>query len=299
VDKARFSFLDGAIVDPSCIRLVAVEDARAERDVPHGIILTFRGGSWRGVEVGERLVSCTVTPNSAFSFVAIAESGREVDIGGSGLRQEVVAVGEHSPASNGPLTAVRACPDGQVFCVGTARQAYRKLSESTWARVDQTCKSQNAEHRADSAFLAVDGFSGAEVYAVGWDGEIWQFDSVKWHRRDSPTNAALLGVQCASDGFVYACGQSGTILKGRGPNWLVVDQEDSEEDLRSVCVFDGVIYVASDHVVYSWDNGTLSAVRMESPVATAGRLVAAGKQLLSVGLKDVALFDGQNWVRIL
>lgn len=298
MDKTRFSFLDGVIVDPTTIRMVGVEDERAESGIPHGLILTRRGDQWRAVEVGERLVSCTTTAVPDYAFIAIAESGREVDIGNGALRQEIVALGAHSPASNGPLTSVRSWADGQVFCVGTARQAYRKTDSSSWVRVDQSCKPDDPQERSSTAFLAIDGFSAGEAYAVGWDGEIWRFDGADWHQVDSPTNVALHGLHCAPDGAVYACGQSGTLIKGRGDDWRVLEQSDSEEDLRSICMFEDVLYACSVNLVYRWHDGELNVVKMESPVSTTGRLTAAGQQMLSVGLKDVTIFDGQDWHRI-
>ncbi|QTT83336.1 hypothetical protein HUT29_19275 [Pseudomonas chlororaphis] len=296
MDKSQFSFFDGAIIDSTTIRLIGVEDARAENGIPHGLIMTRRGDQWLAVGIGEQLVSCTTTPVPDYTFIAIAESGREVDIGNNAVRQEVVALGEHSPTSNGPLTAVRAFANGQVFCVGTARQAYRKTGSSSWIRVDQTCKPDDPETCSTTAFLAVDGFCAEEVYAVGWEGEIWMFDGSGWHQIDSPTNLALHGLYCAPDGVVYICGKCGTLLKGRGSVWEVLEQSDTEEDLRSVCMFEGVLYVCSTNLVYRWhDEKKLEVVKMASPVSTTGRLTAAGHRMLSIGLKDVAIFDGQDW----
>lgn len=298
MDKSRFSFLDGVIVDSDTIRVIGVEDDRAQREIPHGLIMTRRNDQWRAVEVGERLVACTTTDVLDYAFIAVAESGREVDIGNNVLRQEVVAVGTDSPTSNGPLTAVQGWASGAVFCVGTARQVYRKTGNATWDRVDQTCKSEDPDVRSTSAFLAVDGFAPNEAYAAGWDGEIWRFDGSGWRPMDSPTNVALHGIHCAADGWVYACGQGGTLLQGRDSDWRVIDQSDTEEDLRSIRLFDGVLYTSSVNLIYKWGNNGLAVVKMKSPVATAGRLHAAGKQMLSVGLKDVVIFDGRDWHRI-
>ncbi|WP_416139993.1 hypothetical protein ACM26W_06350 [Halomonas sp. HK25] len=299
MDKSQFSFIDGAIIDSATIRLIGIEDARAESEAPHGLILTRRGGQWLAVGIGERLVSCTTTLVPDYAFIAIAESGREVDIGNNTLRQEVVALGEHSPTSNGPLTAVRAIADGHVFCVGTARQAYRKTGSSSWVRVDQSCKPKDPESRSTTAFLSVDGFSAEEVYAVGWDGEIWRFDGSVWHQMDSPTNAALHGVHCAPNGMVYICGKCGTLLKGRESVWDILGQSDTEEDLRSVCMFEGVLYVCSTNLVYRWRDEELEVVKMASPVSSAGRLTATDQRMLSIGLKDVTIFDGQDWHQII
>jgi hypothetical protein len=62
-----------------------------------------------------------------------------------------------------------------------------------------------------------------ELYAVGWQGEIWHYDGEKWHQLPSPTKLVLVDVCCAGDGTVYACGREGLLLKGRDQTWEIVE----------------------------------------------------------------------------
>ena len=64
----------------------------------------------------------------------------------------------------------------------------------------------------NAGFEDICGFNLTEVYAVGWNGEIWQWEGVRWIDRPSPTNLILTGVCCGTDGNVYACGQNGTLI---------------------------------------------------------------------------------------
>ena len=296
MDKSLYSFLDGVIVDKTTFRFIGLDDEKALKGIKHGLIFTCKDRGWRAVEVGERLVSCTSTGVQEYSFVAIAESGREVMIGNNGLKQHIIASGADSPEANGPVTQVRCWNNDQIYSVGTARQAYRKRAMNEWDRIDESCKPQSAEARSSAAFLAVDGYSKDEVYAVGWDGEIWMFSGTLWQQLISPTNAMLHALCCSCDGNVYVCGQNGTVLKGRGAVWEVIEQSATSEDLRGLCEFNEVVYLCSADLVYSLTREGLVPVLMGIPCTTSGRLTSACGLLMSVGLKDVALFDGTNWV---
>jgi hypothetical protein len=294
MQKHLYSFLDGAIIDGNTFRFIAVEDDRARENVPHGLVLTCRDGKWLGAEIGERLISCTRTGVSSYSFIAIAESGRELIIGDGGVRQELVATGPHSPTANGPLTAVKCWNNDIIFSVGTARQVYRKASVDSWERCDQSCKSKNKWERASSSFLDIDGYSLDEVYAVGWDGEIWMFDGASWKRMNSPVKLALHSVCCAPDGTVYACGQSGALLRGRRSDWTVMGRCGPDEGLRSICCHEGRIYVSSTNIIYVLNGDTLAPCA-DAPIGSTGKLRSANGVLMSVGLKDVALFHSGGW----
>lgn len=294
MDLSKFSFLDGTIVEPGVYRFVALQDDLAAAGRLHGVILTYRDGVWKGVSVAEGLVACAA--DGLGRFVAIAESGREIWIHGSELKQGLVAAGIDSPTSNGPLTQVARWGAVQWLAVGTGRQAYRR-NASDWERVDRSCKPRSPEERAEVAFLSVDGFHDGEAYAVGWNGEVWTFDGISWLQRPSLTNLSLHGVTCAQDGAVYACGQVGTILKGRGDSWAAVDHTDTEEDLRDICWHVGSVYVCSTNLLYRV-RGRLVEQVADAPIASTGRLDVCDDVLLSTGLKEVWTLDGSRWTKL-
>jgi hypothetical protein len=293
------SLFDGVVLGKDTYLFIGVEDARAEVPNSHGIIWKLKDGQWNSVEINETLVSCTLTKQKAYHFVAIAETGKELDVGETGVNQNVIASGIDSPASNGPLTNVNCIKSGEIYAVGTARQVYRKLEINRWIRLDQSCKPQKPADRANVAFLGIDGFSAEDLYAVGWGGEIWHFDGKGWSQVESPTNLSLLAVHCCSSGDVYACGQQGIILRGRDSRWRVVKQSETQEVFRDIVEFRGKIYLCSNNLLYLIQDDDLSLVTADFQVRSFGKLKSTDQVLLSIGLKDAAVFDGATWERLL
>ena len=99
--------------------------------------------------------------------------------------------------------------DGLPFACGMKRQVYNGRGRTTGLRCTHQClpAGQNA------GFEAIAGFSSEEIYAVGWKGEIWEWNRAQSLKRESPTNLILTGVCCGDDGHVYVCGQHGTLLR--------------------------------------------------------------------------------------
>ncbi len=153
---------------------------------------------------------------------------------------------------------------------------------------------------AETCFHSIDGFTESELYAVGWDGEIWHYNGTEWFQLVSPTNLALYKVICALDGNVYACGQLGILLRGRHNKWAVLDQELTKEDLWGLAWFNDQLFASSSHFVYKLMGDTLRRADMGpiKPPSTCHQLSAADGLLWSIGAKDVMQFDGQTWSRI-
>jgi len=299
MDRESHSLFDGVILGKDSYLFIGVEDARAEEPNSHGIIWKYRSGHWNSVEINETLVSCTFTEIDDYYFVSIAETGKEFLIGDGGVRQNVIATGPHSPASNGPLTNVNCVAGCDILAVGAARQVYRKVGIGDWVRQDQTCKPEQPKDRARVAFLSVDGFSAVDVYAVGWDGQIWHFDGNVWVQIDSPTNMMLFSVRCCSNGDVYACGQNGIILRERNSTWSILEQTETLESLRDIEEFGGKLYLCSNDILYVIQEDELIPEFADYQARSFGKLKATDQVLLSIGLKDAAVFDGHAWQQLL
>ncbi len=56
------------------------------------------------------------------------------------------------------------------------RQVYRRGGERRWTDMSAPFP----KPRETAGFEAIDGYSSNEIYAVGWSGEIWQFNGKKW-----------------------------------------------------------------------------------------------------------------------
>jgi hypothetical protein len=158
------------------------------------------------------------------------------------------------PGDYGFLTAVRVIGDA-VFAVGMSRQVYVcRTAGGDWVRYDAGVLDESIDVGAVTGFRAVDGFGVEELYAVGFDGEIWTMRGGTWARIDSPTNVALEDVRVMGAGRVCAVGKSGVVLLGRGGVWQAVDQSETEEDLCALEPFAGRLYVASEHALYALDD---------------------------------------------
>jgi len=185
--------------------------------------------------------------------------------------------------------------DGEVYACGMLRQMYRRVGEANWR--DISAPRPKKGHTV--GFESVDGFDGGEIYAVGWEGELWQYDGTRWTQHPTPTNVILSAVCCAGDGVVYVAGYGGVMLRGRGDQWELIDWEEGvTAQLWDVCWFDGKLYVAAINHLYTLAGPKLVPVDFgDSEPGTCFSLSSAGGVLWSVGRDDVVSFDGTSWQR--
>jgi hypothetical protein len=88
-------------------------------------------------------------------------------------------------------------------------------SDTTWSSMDSV---------SSYDLLACFGFSGTNVWAVGLQGTIVQYDGTRWIKRlaptASPTTNHLYGVWGLDPADLWVVGQLGTILHYDGTDWL-------------------------------------------------------------------------------
>ncbi len=185
--------------------------------------------------------------------------------------------------------------EGYVYACGMRRQVYKRTGEKQWVAMNAP-----APKSADEAvgFEAIDGYSGDEIYAAGWEGEIWQFDGKKWHDRSTATNLVLTCVCCAPN-KVYVGGQKGTLFRGRADSFDRIDFKDGfDRDIWDLCWYNDRLYVATITGLYTLEGDTLVDVDFGAggtPMCYS--LSTAEGVLWSVGRDDVASFDGKKWQR--
>lgn len=95
-----------------------------------------------------------------------------------------------------------------AYAVGMGRAVYRCEGVANWRRVDNGV-SADLQLDSDSGFNPIDGFNEQDIYAVGWNGEIWHYFESQWKKRKNLTDLALQRVICAPDGFVYIVDSEG------------------------------------------------------------------------------------------
>jgi hypothetical protein len=282
-------YVGGAARFKDLIYVIAKDRGLAEQDVEHTRFIAF--DQMKFAHMGDRnwnAVAVCVVKKPSEKMVAVGEDGEVF----------TYVAGSHDEESIRPQPVVLrnvAVVDGIAVACGMKRQVYRRVAEKSWS----TFSAPPPKQGENAGFEAICGFDATEIYAVGWNGEIWEWTGSTWAKHDSPTNLILTGATCAEDGNVYICGQTGTLLRGRHDRWELIELEDFDEDLWDVHWFDGRLYLASMTSLYTYMPAGLLPVDFgEDAPATCYRLSDAEGVLWSVGSDDVFSFDGTAWLRV-
>ena len=189
------------------------------------------------------------------------------------------------------------CVDGVVYACGVRRQVFRRDSAINWIDISAPEPSQNEKRMV--GFEAINGFSNTELYAVGWSGDIFRYDGLKWNDIVSPTNNVLTSVACGDNGFAYIVGRNSTFIKGRNDSWEIIDTEGIIDDFWDVHWFNDKVYISSMSRLYEFDGNIFRPVDVgvDRP-STCHKLTSSEGIMWSVGTKDFIKFDGLKWERI-
>ncbi|SFO11559.1 hypothetical protein [Nitrosospira briensis] len=230
---------------------------------------------------------------SSGSIVAIGPNGDYWEVEPSSAQESVGKIAHF----HGNLRALSVIEE-TIFASGMDRAVLEREEKGKWRSIGPSPTKDDADI---IGFEDMDGYSKAEMYAVGWGGEIWWFDHGTWRQVDSPTSANLTALCCAADGLVYIVGDNGTMLRGRRDTWSVIDT-DRMENLMDVAFFNGTIYVTTDFRVLKLAdeklvNDTDFADSNDLP-ATCLHLLTVANGLISLGTKDVFRRNQEPWKRL-
>jgi hypothetical protein len=293
----KFSFVGGVVRNRTTVYVAMVSDEGEQMKIPQTLFTVWHKGQWLNVgEVRWRVSGMAVAGTPLEQLVATGEWG-DVHCAGSGdMHAEHVAAGaKKQPSDRGPLRGARRI-GSSIYVVGMDRQAYRRADANRWVELGPKPPSPASD---PTGFEAVDGFNEQDIYAVGWDGEIWKFTGLAWEQLPSPTNLVLVDVCCAGNSSVYACGRQGFLIKGRDQAWDAVDTQGLGEDIWSLAWFNERLYFSTLYGVYTLEGNGVREVDMgAAQPKTCHRLSAEDGVLWSIGAKDVMAFDGTAWSRI-
>ena len=215
---------------------------------------------------------------------------------------ELIDDSAEGPQHWGDMREIRTI-SGAAYACGMGRTVYRNAGTGMWDRLDKGIRLASGDD-ADLGLNSIHGFSHDDLYAVGWDGEIWRRDVKGWVACVSSTNLAMFRVVCASAGEVFACGQEGLILRGRGSTWAEMHLPDSDADVTGATEFQGAMYFATTEALYRLDDAGLAAVDVTGgrkkiktkPGESFGALDSSNDVIWSVGPK-MAIYstDGRVW----
>ena len=270
--------------------IAATNDEFVKKEIKHSVFLCVDAGQWFNVGNSEwQTAGVCVVKAPSERFVAISEDGDVFTSVAGNDRAESIA-----PAPSA-LAAVSTI-DGYAHACGMRRQVYVRTGEGQW----QAISAPAPKPGVTAGFEAICGYSRQDIYAVGWEGEIWQRSAGNWIQHDSPVNLILTGASCADDGYVYACGQSGTLIKAQNDQWAVIEHELTQEDFWDIHAFGGRVYAASYAGLFEIKDDSVQAVDFgDDAPKTCHRLTSAEGILWSVGAEDIFSFDGNAWHRVI
>lgn len=240
-------------------------------------------------------VSMTISETPIQKMISISPYGHVKLIGQGQIDDEIIYSKDGSPETRGHLRHIRTI--GKLtFAVGMGRQVYRRDDRNHWSCLDQSIRPAVGEVKG---FECMDGFKEDDLYAVGWDGEIWHYNGAQWSQEDSPTNQILTRVLCTPSGIVYASGRRGLILRGKEHQWEVVEQDTITDDIWDLAWYQGRLYLSTMRGVFTLDKEEFAPVDFgEDTPRSCYHLSAADGVLWSFGAKDLMAFDGITWSRI-
>jgi hypothetical protein len=186
--------------------------------------------------------------------------------------------------------------DNIVYGCGMARTVLKRESRDNWLEFGPP----DSHSSAVIGFEDLSGFDGNDIYAVGWNGEIWHFNGKSWKQIDSPVSSLLSSVCCTEDGFVYAVGHDGMMVMGRDDNWTIVET-GLKENLMDVQFYEGQVYVTTSYDILKLTDHGLKLdddfLDNDRP-STCLHLLKASDALFSMGTKDLWRKNKSNWERI-
>lgn len=286
----KYTIRTGRILGPDTVILLLESPEIAELDIPHAAIAIWRRGQdWIKHSVDFNAMAVSRLPNPSGSdvqFVIIGNTGKFAVVTDQGLGSGDIVV-DDALAS---VTVVHS----SVMAVGILGGIYQMTGPSTWQEVNTPSLTTNLS--------AICEYDASSSLVCGWEGLVAHLDGDNVRLLESGTNVILTSILC-EESQVLACGQRGTILQGGLDTLTPLFLDGITEDFWSIARFHGETYVSSIMGLYRVvDDETLELVKFEDEVVASTFYHLDNYEdslLLSVGMKDAVLFDGQEWVRIL
>lgn len=213
--------------------------------------------------------------------------------------------------------------DNEIYSCGFHHKLLKRVGKKQW--IDLTNDQDHPELfvdikavRADPnatflsvpySFISFDGFNAEDIYACGSDGDLWHYNGKRWLQLSPPVNSELNNLVCGDDGFVYITSSWGDLLKGYyrdgEEKWELIPQNVVGMDLgfEDAAWFQGKLYLSNSWGLYVLENDVVSRVDFSDQGHNAQysfkRVIADQGILISYGLNNAVMFDGQHWQAII
>jgi hypothetical protein len=290
------SFTCGCAPHTDLIFFAKTDDELAEQGKSNGIFFAMDGDDWIKFDeiVNWNAISiATVGSGDGRYLLAISLNGDFWELENvSGIE----TLGRLSADDLNPRTL--AVIDQSIYAVGMDRMVMRREGLDRWSSIGPR---PATEAESIIGFEDMAGYSKDEMYAVGWQGEIWWYDHAQWRQIDSPASANFNATCCAEDGTVYIVGDNGAMLRGRHDTWEVIES-GRDENLMDVCYYENNVYVVTDFQILKLKGDVLVGegrfVDTSDVPTTCLYLLKASDGVVSMGPKDLFRLTQDGWERL-
>jgi ligand-binding sensor domain-containing protein len=140
---------------------------------------------------------------------------------------------------------------------------------------------------------------GLPPFVYFWNGQAW-------HSVKLPDVAErITAMHVASEQRIWLCGANGTLLVGNAQEgFRSLSTYDDNQLFTSITEFEGRMYLASNYGLFvydpqkHWQGIQRVKTTLKPDLQDANIVDAVDGVLWSIGPKDIARFDGQQWERI-
>ncbi|USR41935.1 hypothetical protein L1F06_011105 [Ectopseudomonas hydrolytica] len=299
-EKKHFSYLHGLVQNCTTARAVAQIDQLTEKGAANATLIkwVFSAAQPSAFNVPwycTRMAIQKVPRGGGVELIYMGPDGHMGYGTTTGDSESPIWPAGDGPDVYGVLRDLRTIGEG-VYAVGMGRQVYRRNLAGAWERKDAgTLQDRRLMHVV--GFNAIHGIDEAELYAVGFAGEVWRCHAGRWEQLDSPTNVILNAVHMLPDRQVVVAGKNGFLMIGSQSAWEVVET-GLDAQIWDIQYFNEEIFFATSNALYRLDANHMPQqvdMRLGEPV-TCGQLDADDGILLSTGRKHQCWSaDGSTW----
>jgi len=274
--------------------IYACDPKKEKRGVPHVITFAWtEEGFERGDANYDAHSACLITDPDR-GIVDVSEAGYYTVNAKSDLATGDIFENSHPTPPTSRARGIRSVSAiaGKAYAVGIRGMVYRLDALANWTRIDDGLPES-------FDVQAIDGFSGTDLYAVGFGGQLWRYTRQRWKREDLPTNTNLTSVKCGGDRNVYVGGHGGVLIRGKEGRWEVIQHASTTDDIWDLEWFADRLYISTLDGLFALDKRKLAPVAFGKDAPKSFyQLSSADGEMWSNGEHDVMSFDGKSWTRI-
>jgi hypothetical protein len=288
------SFID-AFLGPNNIVCASITDDELSKDgFSYTKVALFIENNWHGGgDFKWDVIAISRIKFPLAQYVMVGVYGEAYFVGGGDMHEEKIEDKELNPSNFGQIRNTKSI-EGYLYVCGMKRQVYKRFDVNNWELISYDL----TQEKGVFGFESIDGFSENEIYAVGWEGEIWQYDGKIWKSRNSGTKEILIEVVCGGDNNVYTISRGRKLIVGRNETWKTFEL-NIPIDILSIAWFDNRLYACSFAQLFEWNGNNLIPVEITGDKPNSIHKINVGEgKLCIVGSKDLFVLENNEFTRI-